>query len=67
MFSSNPERVGLGMGLVVAKEFVALHAGRLHLDSRRGKGTEVMLILPASRVVSLEPPRTQRKRRALAE
>ncbi len=65
MFSSSAERVCLGLGLVVAKEFVCLHGGALAIDSAKGKGTEVTLTLPRERITSLETPRMRRKRQAI--
>ena len=62
MFASCPERVCLGLGLVVAKEFTCLHGGRLFIDSEKGRGTEVTLTLPPERVISLESPRARRRK-----
>jgi signal transduction histidine kinase len=39
---------GLGMGLVLARQVVARHGGSLDLSSARGKGTTVMIRLPAA-------------------
>lgn len=38
---------GTGLGLVVAREFVLLNKGRLHIDSSPGQGTTVTIHLPA--------------------
>lgn len=62
MFASCPERVCLGLGLIVAKEFTCLHGGRLFIDSEKGRGTEVTLTLPQERVISLESPRARRRK-----
>lgn len=62
LFSSCPEKVCLGLGLVVAKEFTCLHGGRLRIDSMKGQGTEVSLMLPKERLTSLESPPVRRKR-----
>lgn len=67
MFSSSPEKVCLGLGLAVAKEFTCLHGGQLYIDSEKGKGTEVTLILPPERVISLEPPRRRKQQLASAK
>jgi signal transduction histidine kinase len=39
---------GLGVGLVLARQVVARHGGSLDLASARGKGTTVMIRLPAA-------------------
>ena len=65
MFASCPEKVCLGLGLVVAKEFVCLHGGRLAIDSIKSQGTEVRLQLPKERLTSLESPRARRKRQVI--
>ncbi len=65
MFASCPERVCLGLGLVVAKEFTCLHGGWMRIDSIKGQGTEVLLILPKERLISLESPRARRRRQAI--
>lgn len=67
MFNSSPERVCLGLGLMVAKEFAGLHGGCVQIDSEKGKGTEVLLCLPSERVVSLESPRTRKRRQQLKD
>ena len=40
---------GSGLGLPIARGLVALHQGHLKITSRRGKGTCVTVVLPASR------------------
>lgn len=62
MFASCPERVCLGLGLVVAKEFTWLHGGWLLIDSQKGQGASVTLMLPRQRLTSMETPRMRRKR-----
>jgi two-component system, cell cycle sensor histidine kinase PleC len=42
---------GTGLGLPLAMGLVELHEGRLVIDSVKGKGTTVTVILPLSRVV----------------
>ncbi len=56
LFSQSPETLGVGLGLAVTKEFVMLHDGEIIVGSEKDIGTSVSLVLPASRVVSLEPP-----------
>ena len=40
----------IGLGLPLAKQFVEAHGGTIALVSRRGEGTTVTIMLPASRV-----------------
>ena len=37
---------GTGLGLAISKRMVEAHGGRLEIDSRHGKGTEVRISLP---------------------
>lgn len=39
---------GSGLGLVVAKQFMELHNGKIEIESELGKGTLVTLIIPYS-------------------
>ena len=41
---------GIGIGLPLTKEFIALHGGALDLDSEPGAGTRARLIFPSQRV-----------------
>ena len=44
---------GFGIGLYVARQIVARHRGRLHIDSTEGRGTTVRVVLPlAGRAVT---------------
>ena len=43
---------GTGLGLTLTNALVALHGGTLAIDSKPGKGTTVIVRLPAARVVS---------------
>jgi signal transduction histidine kinase len=40
------KKSGTGLGLAMAKQIVESHGGRLRLQSKEGKGTEVTLFLP---------------------
>jgi two-component system nitrogen regulation sensor histidine kinase GlnL len=46
-FTTRPE--GTGLGLAVARHWIARHEGTLHLESTRGVGTTVRIALPLSR------------------
>ncbi len=37
---------GSGLGLVLCKEFVELHKGRIKVNSEKGKGTEFIVVFP---------------------
>jgi two-component system cell cycle sensor histidine kinase PleC len=43
---------GTGLGLPLAQRLAELHGGSLHIDSEKGRGTTVIIILPASRVMA---------------
>ena len=45
-YKANSTRRGSGIGLAVADEIVALHSGKLSLDSKEGQGTTVTISLP---------------------
>jgi len=45
-----------GLGLPIARSFVELHGGSLHLESVLGNGTTAVLRMPLSRVLSAPPP-----------
>jgi len=63
LFQQSPESVGVGLGLAVAKEFLELHDASVRIDSVKDTGTSVYVGFPVSRVVSLETPAVQAKRR----
>lgn len=42
---------GTGLGLAIVKHIVEAHKGRLQLNSSEGKGTEVVMYLPAAETV----------------
>ena len=39
---------GTGLGLVVCKQIVSLHNGKIELDSKAGRGTTILITLPSS-------------------
>ena len=43
---------GVGLGLAIAKKFIAAHGGRIEIRSALGRGTTVSLIYPRERVMS---------------
>jgi PAS domain S-box-containing protein len=43
---------GTGLGLPLAQSLVEMHGGSLQIDSRKGEGTIVTVLLPASRVMA---------------
>jgi two-component system cell cycle sensor histidine kinase PleC len=45
-----------GLGLPIARSFVELHGGSLHLESVPGAGTTAVLRLPMGRVLTAPPP-----------
>jgi signal transduction histidine kinase len=47
---------GTGLGLNVTKALSELHGGRLEIRSAPGKGTEAIVRLPASRLLTAPPP-----------
>lgn len=46
-YKANQTRRGSGIGLAVANEIVEMHGGSLIINSKLGKGTTVMITLPA--------------------
>jgi signal transduction histidine kinase len=38
---------GLGLGMPYAQKIIQQHGGRIEVQSRQGKGTEVKIVLPA--------------------
>ncbi|MFQ5839737.1 MAG: nitrogen regulation protein NR(II) [Candidatus Methylomirabilales bacterium] len=47
-FTTKPAGKGAGLGLYVAREIIEAHGGRIHIQSRPGKGTCVRVIVPAA-------------------
>ncbi|HEY7576817.1 MAG TPA: ATP-binding protein [Acetobacteraceae bacterium] len=43
---------GTGLGLAICSGLLHLHGGRLAIESQRGEGTTVSVVLPAARVLS---------------
>jgi PAS domain S-box-containing protein len=47
--AAHQTRPGIGLGLPLSQELVAMHGGTLHLESRIGEGTVATVELPAGR------------------
>ena len=47
-FTTKPEGAGFGLGLSTVREVIAMHGGRVEVESGVGKGTSFLLYLPAS-------------------
>jgi two-component system cell cycle sensor histidine kinase PleC len=47
---------GSGLGLPIVKGLVELHGGQFQLSSKPREGTEVVVTLPAARVMDTLPP-----------
>jgi signal transduction histidine kinase len=48
---------GTGLGLAIARQIVAEHGGRIHAQSKPGRGTSVQVHLPAaSPVLAADQP-----------
>ena len=43
-------REGTGLGLPIAKALIELHGGQLDIQSEKGRGTEVTVLLPSAPV-----------------
>jgi signal transduction histidine kinase len=50
------DKQGTGLGLPITKELVAVHGGKINLESEVGKGTAVTITLPISMLVSTSAP-----------
>ncbi|MCU4177128.1 tetratricopeptide repeat-containing sensor histidine kinase [Carboxylicivirga sp. N1Y90] len=49
---SGPNAKGSGLGLILCKEFVERHDGRIWVESEKDKGTKVCFTLPNSKAIS---------------
>ena len=62
----SPEGRQIGLGLAIAKEYVGMHDGQIIIDSTKGEGTIVKIVLPAERVthhaLSIAPQEKQKKK-----
>ncbi len=48
-FKANLTRRGSGIGLAVADDIIALHGGRIEIDSIQGSGTSVTILIPVAK------------------
>lgn len=48
--ANSRNQMGSGLGLTLVKRFTELHKGAVEITSQRGKGTDVRVIFPASRL-----------------
>jgi len=49
------KRGGVGLGLSIVQSLLALHDGRLEVESAPGRGTTMRMVLPRERLVAVEP------------
>jgi len=48
LYTTKPRGKGTGLGLTILREVVEAHGGAVHLESRPGQGTTVLVCLPAA-------------------
>jgi PAS domain S-box-containing protein len=53
--STHPQQEGAGLGLSICKNLIELHQGRIEVSSRPKRGTTVRVILPATRLIPVQP------------
>lgn len=53
-YKGSSRQSGTGLGLSIANEIVALHNGTFYIDSIRGVGTKVSVVLPFEKEVEIE-------------
>lgn len=50
-------REGTGLGLPIARALVQLHGGELTINSEKGKGTEIGVLLPSASIMNIQEAR----------
>lgn len=58
---------GMGQGLFIARRVIEAHGGAIRLESRPGKGTRVICLLPLTAPVTMEVPDLARERVPLSK
>lgn len=53
-YKGNSKQSGTGLGLSIANEIISLHDGSFYIDSIRGVGTKVSVVLPVEKKSTLE-------------
>lgn len=48
LFSSS-KRKGTGLGLAIVKRIIELHKGKIEIESKKGKGTKIRILLPVEK------------------
>lgn len=56
----------IGLGLALAKEFIALHQGEIEIESRADVGSKVTVTLPKERIISATTSEVTKPRRRVA-
>ena len=54
-YRAHPEREGSGLGLLIAREIVRLHAGDIRVESEPGKGSRFIITLPCESATQESP------------
>jgi signal transduction histidine kinase len=55
------KRGGVGLGMANARKIIAAHKGQVAIHSRQGKGTTVVIVMPAMEVADNAPVERARK------
>jgi len=50
-------REGTGLGLPIARSLIELHGGTIRIQSEKGKGTTVAVLLPSADTLSIREAR----------
>jgi two-component system, NtrC family, sensor kinase len=55
-FTTKGERIGMGLGLVICRQIIERHGGRIAVISEPGSGTEFTVTLPTRQRAPADPP-----------